>query len=408
MGGEALPRLAQQAVLFRGEGHIAEAAQPAGVGRPAGERPRHGPVPALSVGEQPVEVEEPAALGHGGQPPRHGGAHRLPHGGVGRQGPGEQLRIAAPQVEAAGTLGERLVRQRGELRQLGPQRLQQLQAVGVVEAERLVPGHGDAGPPLHWGRQGGGRGVQRRGGGRQGQQAVYVHAFLRLGGQGGELLPQPRHLGGGDQPQVAALQGAAGQIGQIAVHGYAGLPLDGLLEPGVEHGGHPVENHAPDAAVRPEIPHSLHRGGGGEGPPPAVQHQHRRGAGGPGQVIGAGVGAQADAVIVAHDPLDEGQAAAPAVFLQQVAGGVPAQEEEIQVAAFGPDDLAVKHGVDIVRAALEGHRPGPPVDQGLEKGAGDGGLAAPAGGGAEEQTGRAHARPSPEKIQTGFWASIRW
>ena len=142
--------------------------------------------------------------------------------------------------------------------------------------------------------------------------------------------------------------------------------------------------------------------------PPAVQHQHRRGAGGPGQVIGAGVGAQADAVIVAHDPLDEGQAAAPAVFLQQVAGGVPAQEEEVQVAAFGPDDLAVKHGVDIVRAALEGHRPGPPVDQGLEKGAGDGGLAAPAGGGAEEQTGRAHARPSPEKIQTGFWASIRW
>ena len=106
--------------------------------------------------------------------------------------------------------------------------------------------------------------------------------------------------------------------------------------------------------------------------------------------------------------LDEGQAAAPAVFLQQVAGGVPAQEEEVQVAAFGPDDLAVKHGVDIVRAALEGHRPGPPVDQGLEKGAGDGGLAAPAGGGAEEQTGRAHARPSPEKIQTGFWASIRW
>lgn len=65
-------------------------------------------------------------------------------------------------------------------------------------------------------------------------------------------------------------------------------------------------------------------------------------------------------------------------------------------------------GLDIVRAALEGHRPGPPVDQGLEKGAGDGGLAAPAGGGAEEQTGRAHARPSPEKIQTGFWASIRW
>ena len=72
---------------------------------------------------------------------------------------GELLRIAAPQVEAAGTLGERLVRQRGELRQLGPQRLQQLQAVGVVEAERLVPGHGDAGPPLHRGRQGGGRGV---------------------------------------------------------------------------------------------------------------------------------------------------------------------------------------------------------------------------------------------------------
>ena len=123
VGGQARPRPAQQAVLFRGEGHIAEAAQLAGVGRPAGERPRHGPVPALSVGEQPVEVEEPAALGHGGQPPRHGGAHRLPHGGVGRQGPGEQLRIAAPQVEAAGALRQALIRQWGELRQLGPQRL---------------------------------------------------------------------------------------------------------------------------------------------------------------------------------------------------------------------------------------------------------------------------------------------
>ena len=117
--------------------------------------------------------------------------------------------------------------------------------------------------------------------------------------------------------------------------------------------------------------------------------------------------AHGDPVIVAHDPLDEGQTGAHTVSFQQMAGLVLPQEKQIQVAAFGPDDLTVKHGVDVIRAALEGHRLQMPVHQRLKDGAGNGGFSTPAGRGAQQQPGGAHTRPSPEKIHTGFWASIR-
>ena len=181
---------------------------------------------------------------------------------------------------------------------------------------------------------------------------------------------------------MAALQRTVGQAGQEPVHRDAGLGLYTFLQPGVEHGGHPVEDHAPDAAVRPEGFQAVDHGGQGESAPPAVHHQHRRGAGGFGQMVGAGLMAHGDAVVVAHDSLDEGQAGPHAVVLQQGPGAVLPQEEQIQVAALGPDDLAVEHGVDVVGAAFKGHRIYLSIHQGLQKGAGHRGFAPSAGGGA--------------------------
>ena len=234
----------------------------------------------------------------------------------------QQLRVAAPQVEAASAFRQSLVLQRGELHQPGSQLLQQLQAVGIVEAECLVPGYRDDRRTLYRLRQVQRPGVQVGGGGGQGQQAVQIHGLLRLGGQLFQLLLQARHLVGGDQAQVAALQRTVGQAGQEPVHRDAGLGLYTFLQPGVEHGGHPVEDHAPDAAVRPEGFQAVDHGGQGESAPPAVHHQHRRGAGGFGQMVGAGLMAHGDAVVVAHDSLDEGQAGPHAVVLQQGPGAV--------------------------------------------------------------------------------------
>ncbi len=206
-----------------------------------------------------------------------------------------------------------------------------------------------------------------------------------------ELLPQSLHLGGGDQTQVAALQGAFRKLRQESQGLYpAPEPLpDGLRQSLAGHGGTPIEDDPPDAAVRLEIQESLDHRQDGQRRALRRDHQNSGSLRRPGGLPAAGKGAvQTGPIVVAHDPFDDGHVPVPAVSRQQIPQGVLPEEEQIQIAALRPDDPAVEHGVDIVRAAFEGPHPQTPVHQSLKDRAGNGGLPAPAADAGQQDTRR--------------------
>ena len=240
-----------------------------------------------------------------------------------------------------------------------------MERIGVVEAERMIPCHSNTGPPRCWLRQRHRRCIQVRGAVGQGQQAIQIHMLPHQSRQHGELFLQSRHLCGSDQSQVPAFQGAVRALGEKTVDMDAGFPLDSLFQPGIEHGRDPVQEYPLDIGVGTERGHPLHQCRRRQSPAPPIQHQHRRRSGLPCQIIGTGVACHGNAVVVAHDPLDDADAAGGAVFIQQGAGGIPPQEKQIQIPRLGADDLAVEHGVDIVRPALKGNRLYTPLHQSL-------------------------------------------
>ena len=187
---------------------------------------------------------------------------------------------------------------------------------------------------------------------------------------------------------MAALQGTLPHGGKIAQGPHpAAEPLrQGLRQEPVGPGGALVEDNAPDAAVWLEVQEPLEHRQGGEAHPPGADHQHHRAGGAPRRLIGAGtVPGGACAVVIAHDPLDDRHVPVSAVPCQQVPGSVRVEEKGVQVGAPAAGDLAVEHGVDVVRPALAGPHPEPPVHQGPEHGAGDGGLAAAAVGPGQQE-----------------------
>ena len=191
---------------------------------------------------------------------------------------------------------------------------------------------------------------------------------------------------------MAALQRALGHGRQIAVDRHAALGLHGLFEPRIGHGRHAVENHARDAAVRAEGLIAAHHGGGGEGHALGIDHQHRRGRERLGHREGRrAVGIHGQAVVIAHRALDDVQIgrapdepAAQAVFVQKIG---------VEVAAGRADDLRMEHGVDVVRAALEGSHVLAPVLQRLKQCTDHGGLAAAGAGSGDEHAVHSSHRP---------------
>ena len=123
-------------------------------------------------------------------------------------------------------------------------------------------------------------------------------------------------------------------------------------------------------------------------------------------MIGRGpVGDAAETVIIAHDALQNGNLAAVGGLGQQMAGRVFRRKEQIQIAAFGPNDLAVEQGVDVVGTAFTGGGVHPTVDQCLQQAANHGGFARAAFGGRQQDTGQRtfhQPRPLAEISQMGF------
>ena len=296
-----------------------------------------------------------------------------------------ELRVAAPQIEAAGPLREGPVLGGPEEGQPGPRPAQLVQVVLVVEAECLVPGHGHQGPirRVREGRQG--LRLQLRGGAGQREDPVQVGGLRQLIGHPVHLGGQVLHLVRGEQPQVAAWDGAAGQLGQVAQHRQAGLPLDGGGQQPGQPLGAAVEEHPGDLAGSSEGLHPLHQGGQSEGRPLWAHRQQDRGPGGLGHAPAAGPVRVPQAVIKSHDPLQYRQAAALGGRDQPGADLLLRTEKQVQVPAGHPQDRAVEHGVDIVGAALEGAGREPPPLGCPEQAAGERCFPAPAGGGGHHQ-----------------------
>ena len=220
------------------------------------------------------------------------------------------------------------------------------------------------------------------------QQRVQLQRLFRRLRQLPQLLPQIRHLVRCHQPQMAALQRALWQPGQIAAGADAQPAFQLPRQRAVAHGTAPVQNDALHVVVRREVQKALHRRHNGQRRPPCVHHQHHGALGLPRHLVGAGPGGgEAQPVIIAHDPLYHRDIAAPGVAGQKIAQGIGIKEEGIQIGALRANDPAVEHGVDIIRAAFRRAYSQAPRYQRLQDGTGDGGLAAAAVGAGQYQPG---------------------
>ena len=224
------------------------------------------------------------------------------------------------------------------------------------------------------------------GGAGQREDPVQVGGLRQLIGHPVHLGGQVLHLVRGKQPQMAAWDGAAGQLGQVAQHRQAGLPLDGGGQQLGQPLGAAVEEHPGDLAGSSEGLHPLHQGGQGEGRPPGAHRQQDGGPGGLGHAPAAGPVGVPLAVIKAHDPLQHRQAMPLSGENQPGADLLLRTEKQVQVPAGHPQDRAVEHGVDVVGATFEGAGREPPPLGRPEQSAGERCFPAPAGGGGHHQT----------------------
>ncbi len=296
-----------------------------------------------------------------------------------------ELRVAPGQDKALGPRGQSIVVEGGEENQLRPVIRQQVQVVPIQETEGLVPSHGDTGPGQ--GRYGGHRGrfQGRRPG--QGQQALHVHGPFQQGRESVQLLAQIFDLPRGHQAQMSALDHQLRGL-RHAAQGPDAQRLHLGLQGDVHAFAHAIEDYAPDAAVLPEPEKAGQGGEGRKALAPAVHHQHHGGVQGPGYGVGRGpVRGGPQAVVVAHDPLDEAKVRPGGVAAEEAFELVLVAEEEVRPALEGPDPLA-------------------PVLEGPQQAADHGGLAAARGRGGEQQAGAIHFPVLPGR-RRGTPGSVR-
>ena len=194
-------------------------------------------------------------------------------------------------------------------------------------------------------------------------------------------------------------------LGQAAEHRQPGFTDEGRGQCLGQHGAAAVQKQAPNLAGIAEGQQPLHLGGQRQAGRAGPKHQYHRGVSGPGQMPGAGgVGAAAQAVVVAHGPLQNGGAAPGAVGGQQGTNLLFIAEEQVKIVGGHPEHLPVEHGVDVIRPGLKGGGGQAAPGHGAEKRTGDGGFAAAAGQRGKHQA--AHSAP-PLMRYAGFWAIIR-
>ena len=178
---------------------------------------------------------------------------------------------------------------------------------------------------------------------------------------------------------MAAFERACRQARQIAAGFDAETRFELFGQRRVAHGRAAVEDDAADPALRLELQKALHRGQHGQRRAARVHDQYR-GAGGLLRSLpcARARGGEAEAVIVAHDALDDGDGAACGVLREQIPERRLVKEKRVEIRAFCADDAAVEHGVDVIRAAFGRGDAQPPVYQRLQNGASHGRLPAAA------------------------------
>ena len=180
------------------------------------------------------EIHETAALGVNGKPCQGGVAHGVPHALIGRERPGENLGVAAAQIDrVAGR--KRPVREGREGNDVPAVRRKPREVFLIIETECAVTGHGETFPSCPFS---GNRGLRRFGPlhFREGKESFQIGVFR-------EAFPQCRadafragRLVCRGEAELARGKGEGGIPGQASQK--RGKPR--LFKRGFQHGGVPL------------------------------------------------------------------------------------------------------------------------------------------------------------------------
>ena len=183
------------------------------------------------------------------------------------------------------------------------------------------------------------------------QQQVQIDALRCQSAQPVDDLIQVPDLSGGHESQMAAADVHAVIVWKIADHPHWQCALNLRLYHLIQPFGTAVQDHAADRIV-PVGQHSLNERNHGVGHALCVYNQDGRGLGGGGDGVGAFFTAHADAVVVTHDALHHGKIRRAAVLRHQLPQLDLRGKKRVQIAAGPPRDMAVQHGIDVVRTAF--------------------------------------------------------
>ena len=291
---------------------------------------------------------------------------------------------------------------RTEEHQLCPGSAQAVQRFGVGKAECLILCHSNADARrLQSRRRHRGR---SRSFGQRFQRCPVQICFQRIGQQA-DLLGKIGDLSGGFQAQMAALHHRLRQAGQIPQHRQAGLGFQQGLEHPEELFGAVIQQDACNVALRFEMHKALDLCGQRHTGPLGLYHQQYRQVQRIGQLPGTGAGGQALPIVKTHGPFAHHSPVPGSIVGVQFPYRIFGRKIKIQIVALHPQHRPVKHGVDVVRPALEGAGVHAPLFQRGQQGAGDGGLAA---AGTRCGDDELHHLRSPVIRKMGLLAVSRW
>ncbi len=304
----------------------------------------------------------------------------------------------AAEHQAGRARRQRLVPQRVDGDHLRPGRGEQLNGLGIAEAERGTPRDRDHRPRPARRRPGrrapGGRG-ERPGSGGQRDHRVQVH---RVRDQRGETLDGPprrvralrrwhqAEVAGRGSDRVVPPQRAQHRDPEAGQRGPQDLLVPGRPDP-VQH--HPGQSHPRVVGGEP----ADQRGDGPSLRGRVDDQQHRR-AKQPGHVRGRSLGRGAAPVEQAHHSLHHRDVGAGRAVPQQRRDQILAAQHRVQVAARPPGRDRVVPGIDVVGAHLVPGAGQAARPQRRHQAGGHGGLAVPRRGrGDHEARQRHHSMP---------------
>ena len=342
-------RAAEQVVPLGRQRDVAKACELPGVEAAPRQKAHHRMLP-----DSLCQVHKAAAFGNAGQPRLQRGADAAAHGAIFAQLRGIELRIAAAEIEAVESGGQGAVRERRKRHELRADRPEQAEAVFIVKAERIVPRNTDA-HRCAGRRKRRRHNVQRWRFARDGQQRVQIDRLFGLSGEALHFFAQICDLRRSHKAEMAAFQRAVRQIRQKAACLDAKAVFQHTRERRVGHRGAAVEDDAADAVVRQKVQKAAYRRQHRECRAARVHNEDHGRDRLLREFVGAGARTgQAEAVVIAHDALNDRDITAGGILREEEAKRIFVEEKRIEIRTFGPDDAAMEHRVNIIGAAFRG------------------------------------------------------